>query len=346
MGAKRWVGIVFTPSWLRIACVEFVRSRSVVRQVYGLPLPVGCINEDSGTIEDSNTLQGALAGLSCLSPKRLSVGSVFLVVPQLLCYRSAFMASPALRSAPMDQLVAECVADLPGDRRSLIIDAYAHEPSVGDSRAVMVVAARRSAIEAYTRLFSGCLWSIGGITTGEIARFNRWRLQRPEMTSRVTLVCASDVDSRELSVWDNGVLTASDTRYWRKRSRLRGRNSMGTQDGVGDTPEMLVRDILACIDKQRSLGRPVESVLFGGALRKREDLHTAVSSTSGIPYDVSTGTLGPGHEGSPSALHRSRTACEDDGGLYDDAVGAIAPGISQMGVRWRRTENGLYQSYA
>jgi hypothetical protein len=346
MGTKLWLGIVFTPSWLRVACIQFARSPGLVRQVYGLPLPVGCINEDSGAIEDSNTLQAALASLPCMNPKQLGLGAVFLVVPQLLCYRTAFTASPALRHAPVDQLIAECVSDLPGDRSSLVVDAYAHEPSIGDHRSVMVVAARRSAIEAYTRLFAGCVWCLGGVTTGEIARFNRWTLQRPDVSARVVLVCTSDVDSRELSVWDRGVLTASDTRYWRQRSRIGGRASTGMQSGPGDNRDMLTRDILTVIEKQSNVGRPVESVLFGGTLRKREDLQLAVSRASGVPYDVSVDRLCASQTGSTNKSLQLESMPKEDNGLYDDAVGATAPKISQFLVRQRRKWNGLYQSYA
>ena len=347
MLGRRLLGIVFTPSWLRIAYVQLSMSRVPTVQTYSVPLPVGCINEDSGAIEDSNLLQQAMGSVPCINRRNLRQGGVFLVVPQLLCYRTAFVVPPERSSVSLQRLLDENIADLPGDRSSLLVDAYAHVPRPGESRAVMVLAARRAAIEAYTRLFGDDVWCIGGITTGEVARFNRWKVQYPEVGSKVVLVCGADAESRELSVWNRGVLTASDTRYWRPRGRVIGGARRGGVEHLSEQPETLVRDIMSILERQRNSGTQVECLCLGGAFREHKDLRERISMASSITCHVSTNRglfapiipLGTGGEDALSGE-------VGQSGLFDDAIGAIAPKMASLVRRKGRVADGRYQSCA
>jgi hypothetical protein len=346
MGTRRWLGIVFTPSWLRVAEVDVSRNKDLICQVYGVPLPVGCINEDSGLIEDSRTLQEAIESVPCIAPESCGDGRVFLVVPQLLCYRTACVVPSVLQNATIEQLLTHCSADLPGDRNSLIVDAYAHHPTPREERSVMIVAARRNAIEAYVRLFAGWVWCIGGITTGEVSRLNRWRLQRSDIASEIVLVCSSDVDFFELSVWDRGVLMASETQYRRQRTRRVSQPYGSSNANFDGAQEVVARDILSVLARQRDLGRPIARVLYGGALCERYELHAAVQNASGTPYDVSTGRGCLNVTGQKSRLDEGDAAPGSGRGLFDDAVGAVIPRLLSTRGRCRRKVNGLYQPYA
>jgi len=247
----------------------------------------------------------------------------------------------------LERLLDENVADLPGDRSSLVFDAYTNAPQPGEARAVMVLAARRVAIEAYTRLFGEDMWCIGGVTTGEVARFNRWNLQQPEVGERVVLVCGADSESRELSTWSRGVLTASDTRYWRYRGRVAGGAHQGVADYLGENNELLAQDIMASIERQRSAGEPVESVCLGGALRGRSNLRDRIKAASGVDCLLST-NRGLFVSAPSLGVVRSNESSEEasDSGLYDDAIGAIAPVIATLKGRKGRGSDGCYQSCA
>lgn len=337
MVARRLLGIVFTPSWVRVAFADLSKDCDSSVRVYGVPLPVGCINEDSGAVEDSSALEQAMRAVPCINRRYFRQGSVFLVVPQLLCYRTAFIVPAKYSSAPLQRLIEENVADLPGDRSSLIVSAYTHDPRRGEPQRVMVIAARRLAIEAYTRLFGGDAWCIGGITTGEVARFNRLRLHWSELDSKVALVCGADTESWELSVWNRGVLLASDTRYWRERDRAACGGKRVNVENLDEQFEHIARAIIKSIESQRDSLMPVECVCFGGLLRERKDLQERISAMSGVAHHTSTtGSLFAGATREDVGRDSMRSRAIDDNGLFDDAIGAIAPMMGALRGRWRR----------
>ena len=325
MGTRCLLGIVFTPSWLRVVHIKLSRRQVLSCAQHKEPLPVGCINEDTGAIEDFQALKAVMREMPCIESQSYGIGGVFMVVPQLLCYRSTAAVPVALRDAPVDRILAECISEVPGDREALIVSAHAHDCSKSSQRSIMVVAARRDAIEAYARLFTERLWSVGGITTGEVARFNRWIMQRPDTRDETVVVCSADVDSREVSVWDRGVLIESDARYTRRGSRMTARTQEAHGNAPADDVAAASRAIIDTIQRQEKCGRRVSRVLCGGDLCAQFDLHSAVSQTSGVVCEASSGRscLGVFAMASKSALDNLSIAPERQ--IFDDALGAVIP---------------------
>jgi Tfp pilus assembly PilM family ATPase len=63
-----YVGVSCSASWIK--AVEIEHRRGVVKQVkaHAVPLPLGCIDERFGNIEDSQSVRLALQGISLLTP--------------------------------------------------------------------------------------------------------------------------------------------------------------------------------------------------------------------------------------------------------------------------------------
>jgi hypothetical protein len=347
MAVRRLLGIVFTPSWLRVAQAEVSRDRTYSVRLFAVPLPVGCINEHSGAIEDSGMLQEAMHSIPSKFLQHGGSGDIFMVIPQLLCYRTSFIVPKRLEQASMREILAAHPVDLPGDRSSLIVDASAHPVGTNGDRAVMVLAARRSSLEAYARLFKEQECSLGGIITGEIARYNRWRLQWPGVSSRVALICSADTDSQELSLWDRGVLTASDTRYWYQREPSRLEGNVHAEKINGASTERLAQEITHMIDRARTVARPIEQILLGGALRNHKHLQELIHKSTGIQCETSQ------HVDNYMKLlqetdERSRYLMQglQEPGVFDDALGAIAPRVLSLHAKIRRWRDDSHQSYA
>jgi Tfp pilus assembly PilM family ATPase len=282
---------------------------------------MGCINEYSGELQDISRVRGLLeVALGCdlrdFGPKE-----IFFAVPQSLAYRTAFEVPADLQRASIDELLATYAAKLPGDLDSLVVDAYAHEPDFVNRRSVMILAARRNAIETYARLLEGREWLIGGITTAEIARFNLWNTFQPEVATQVVFVCSADNHSRELSLWDRGVLVASDTRCWLQGDKV---------------SEDLAKDIKQLSAQHSRTGSPPESVLLGGALCELIELQDRIRSDCGINCWVSQPLL--------RAIQTTRGQNYDHNNirLMEDAVGVIAPKLRTPGAAYRKRRHGVY----
>jgi hypothetical protein len=339
MATRSILGLVFSPSWLRVAHAEMSSSRHYSVRLFGVPLPVGCINESSGAIEDSATLRDVLHTLPQRPLNQVREGGVFLVIPQLLCYRTSFVVPAELAKAPVAEIIKSYPIDLPGDRTSLIFDGYAHGVNLDGPRSVMVIAARRSSLQSYCRLFEDLQWCLGGITTGEIARYNRWRLQCPKLDSQVALVCSADIDSRELSLWDRGVLVASDTRHWYQRAQNRLTRSLGAKKAIDtrnciDVPtDQLAREVAEMIKRAVTLTRPIERILCCGILSNHPQFQEVVQGLTDIRCETSQG------------VNRYMTVSADTGegsgfrvqdsqglGIFDDVLGAIAHRVGSQHV--------------
>jgi hypothetical protein len=344
MASRHLVSIAFTPSWLRVAHIEVSTPRavklrgSVARRhsvdLHEVPLPVGCINRNSGAIEDLSALQDAMKVSGSLYLHERRCLELFVVIPQMLCYRAFFAVPADLACASLKDVLVQYPLELPGDRSMLVTAAHAHAPCKDRTRSAMVLAARSSALEEYVRLFQGLEWSLSGITTGEIARYNRWHLQRPGISSQVVLMCSSDTDSYELSVWDCGVLIASESRRFEQGERARGPgNAVGSQP-LGAHREQLAHDISALIDRYRELERPIEVIVFGGGLSRERELLDSLSGSSGASCEVSCEV-----DRYMQILDRSATGCGPGLrnttalGLFDDAIGAIAPRMLSVNAK-------------
>ncbi len=316
--------IEFTPSWLLAAQVELYRGRSLGLQLSRVPLPAGCINEHSGVIEDPSKLKAALIGVKDLSWDKLGVGAVSLIVPPLLCFRSSFCVPERFREASTDRILSDCPLELPGNRDALIVAAHSHDPKEANDRMLMLIAARQSVIADYVGLFAGYEWAIDVITIGEISRFNRYALYRSQLKREVALVCSCNDDFYEFSVWDRGVLVASDTR---KRSR--------TKRHEYDLDEIPLNSaILKIIERQRASELPITFVLFGGGLRGCHELQGAISAATKVTcgrspemesiFNLETALA-------PEAAYMSAS------GLLDDLTGVVMQSQrSQIGRRRSR----------
>jgi hypothetical protein len=328
MVARRVVGIVFTPSWLRVAQAEMSRDRVYAVRLDAVPLPVGCINENSGALEDSEMLRDVIHSIPGTVLHHREDGEIFVVIPQLLCYRTSFVAPAGFAQASIKEILAAHPIELPGDRSSLVVDASAHAVSIAGARAVMVMAARRSSVEAYARLFKDREWCLGGMTTGEIARYNRWRLQCRSLSSDVALVCSADIDSQELSLWDRGVLIASDTRCWYQRERRSFDGNVDTEKPLGATTDRIAKAVANMIERANAVARPITQILFGGSLTNLRQLHERVHRLTGIQYEVSQRVDRYMKITQPTDdLCGLRIQGAQEQGLFDDALGAIAPQI-------------------
>jgi hypothetical protein len=346
MAARRLLGIVFTPSWLRVAQAEMSKDRAYSVRLFAVPLPVGCINEQSGAIEDSGMLQAVMRSIPTGALHCGGYGEIFMAVPQLLCYRTSFVVAPGLAQASMREILAAHLNDVPGDRSSLVVDASAHEVAAGGVRTMMVLAARRTSLEAYVRLFQDREWCLGGITTGEIARYNRWTLQSRGLSCRVALICSADTDSQEFSVWDRGILIASDTHYSYQRERGRLDGNVITGRSIDAQIDQIAQQVTKMIERTRTAARPIENILLGGALRNHPQLHESIHRLTGIPCEASQQI-----DRYMKILHETeKNSCflmqeKSELGFFDDALGTIAPRVFSQQARrngWRDDSNQSY----
>lgn len=340
MAARRLLGIVFTPSWLRVAQAELFRGSVYLVSLHAASLPVGCIHDNSGILENYGVLYDLLQSIPLTSLHSRRGVEISLVIPQPLCFRVAFSVPTGLEHAPIEEIIAAYPIDLPGDPASLVVDSCAHSVGVKGARSVMVMAARRSSIESYARLFKDREWCLNSITTGEVARYNRWRLQYPAINSQVALICSLDANSYEFSLWDRGVLLASDTRYWSQHERSH-RDVVTQEEKDSDVAsDQIAREIIKMIERARSTTKPVELILLGGELRHYSSLCESLYQSTGIPCA----------KAAPVERYMMITKETVDGGsvgingvqeigLFDDALGAIAPRIfarhtSKSGVKY------------
>lgn len=324
MKPASYTSIAFTPSWLVAAHVELARGGRMRMELYRVPLPAGCINDHSGIIEDYSKLKAALVGLAGLNWDLLGVGEVSIILPPFLCYHTVFSVPGHLKQASTDAILAEYPLELPGDRDSLIVAAHSHEPDQLQDRTVMLVAARQSVIADYVRLFAGYEWAIDVVTTGEVARFNRCALDRSRLKGEVALVCSCNDDHYEFSVWDRGVLVASNT-----RRRDRAERSEDDLNGVS-----LSSEVLAILRREDLSKRPITVVLLCGALRGCRKLQSEISEASEVSCLVS-----PDIE----SICKLETALTPEqanmsaSGVFDDVTGvALKKQLNDLGCRGLR----------
>lgn len=342
MGTKHFFGIEFSSSWIRVASARATKAGTISVRVSRVPLQAGSINESSGAIEDSAKLRDALRwGLSVIDGQR-GVGALSIVVPSPLCYSTSFFAPGYLRHATHSELKVAYPVDLPGDSASLLVDLHAGQPNSHGERSVMLLAARRSAIEGYMRLFEGREWLIGVITTGAVARFNRWKLQHDTVSSQVALICSTDADARELSVWDRGVLVASESRGWGNRSRAWVSESARGSSRDAERTAAVASEIVTIIKQRSQTERPIECVLFGGGLRTCRQLHEQIARATGILCEASAAVVAVqsmelSSSISPSAKCQIHSHEQDtDRGEFDDVIGSLAPTIVALRAKKRR----------
>lgn len=346
MAARRLLGIVFTPSWFRVAQAELLRGQVYSVSLYAVPLPVGCIHENSGVVEDSETLRKVMQSTPVKWIHHGLGVEISVVIPQVCCYRAAFVVPTGLEHASMKDILASYPLDLPGDSGSLVVDSSAHAVSTNGERSVMVLAARRSSLETYAQLFKGREWCLSGITTGEIARYNLWRLQYPELDTQVVLVCSADTDSQEFSMWNRGVLVASDTRYRYQRARSQSDCDSGAGEIFDTATDQLEQELIRMIERAQITGRPIERILLGGALRHDLHLQERLGRLTRIPSENSTRVdrymrigreIGDGCSFEVDGAHKV--------GLFDDVLGAIAPSVFSLHAKKIRGRDDRHQPY-
>ncbi|MFO0415699.1 MAG: hypothetical protein ACK5Y6_00285 [Pseudomonadota bacterium] len=335
MFTRALVALAISAAEARVVKVVLRRGSVAVSSAYSVPLPVGCLDEGTGRVEDPLRLADALRGIPLFNGEERSPKLVHLVVPKQLCFTNTITAPASAWRLSSGAFLHKYRAALPGDPAALIVDLHREAVTDGGARRVMLVAAKRDALAGYIRVVAGLDHEVTSVTTGEIARYNLAYAGDPEVAKRCAFIAALEVGRAEVAIWDRGLLVASDDLSVAEASFEAGFNiaQLARSEGYAARGQRLFGELRRAVRRGIALGFGSDLITLTGALKG--SLPVSDGSTGGTTLE--------GLELRAADAQRVfksgglvEVGARVAGGEFDDALGALLPFTTpNSGIRWR-----------
>jgi hypothetical protein len=331
MFSRALVALAISATEARVVKVVLRRGRVAVSSAYSVPLPVGCLDEATGRVEDPLRLTEALRGIPLFNGEERSPKLVHLVVPRQLCFTNTISAPASAWKLSSGAFLHKYRAALPGDPAALIVDLHREAVTDGGARRVMLVAAKREALASYIRVVAALDHEVTSVTTGEIARYNLVYASEVDVAKRCVFIAALETSRSEVAIWDRGLLVASDDLYGDK-ARLNRAEPIASE-GYAARTQRLVGELRRAVRRGLGLGFGSDLIWLSGALKSPIALESGAASDG----------LFEGLESRATRIERVFKSAGVDGvsariagGEFDDALGALLPFTTpNSGIRWR-----------
>jgi len=324
------IGVSCSPSGIKAVQV-YHRGGVVVRtQAQAVPLPLGCIHERSGDIEDSHALQTAIQGIPLLSPRLIQACRVSIALPQACSYTATWDVAGLGRVLTPEEIRQRCDLELPGRLSSLCIDAHQQINGVGGSVRVMLVAVRRDVVERYRRIFSGERRHIVRVTTDDISRYNSALSADSSIYDQKVLLVWFGKRRVELAVWDRGFRVAHCSLGLDRTASPHSNYQQAKQALNAATAPLndLLREAALSVDKliseERGRSKPVDRIVLHGM--RAEDRLNRAAFEAVLDGQASLTWLTPA-VACTADLSAVSVAAGSQGALddFEDALGAVIP---------------------
>jgi hypothetical protein len=337
------LGVSCSPSWVKVTRVVPGGGPLPSYSCYSAPLPVGCIDERSGRVEDSRRCVQALEVVPVLRPGRLHYCRISLALPRVCSYTISWRVEGLGRPLRFDEIRDRYACQLPGKQDALCIDIHQRlDPSSGDAR-VMLVAVRRDLLESYLRLLMHPRCHVVCVTTEEIARFNLAVQSDYGLYDQNILVARLDKEHAEISHWDQGILMGgcvvesqqaalgfgSESRLEQYPHPLRH-----TKEVKKPTAE-LVATVQGMLAEGVERGRRIDKVVVCGPAKADAETRQLLQAALAAECSMQWVEI-PRYE--DEVMPHGALSCgrDSESGWYDEAIGALVTerAHSQIDNRW------------
>jgi hypothetical protein len=328
--------ISFSARLVRIVIASERHRGDLKLATYLLNLPKGCINEVTGEVEDPSFILRFLESINIsqqLKPRSLLSlkPEITIILPSSTCYHLTMPVDESDKTLDTPALVKRYAKSLPGDSTKLISSGYASPKALSfrATRELSLFAARECAVLGYTRLLGDNICQIQSVIPPQVACFNRILLERSEVISDCILNLDSSSQGDEITLWDSGLIVASESRTEIKE-RLHGDSSKRVGvEFIGEQPETKAKEVQRFLAKPELLGRSPSEVIITGEHLKKEDLVKRLGDLLRVPVrqTLNRGTL-PGYRVS----FDSNESVSLNSEVFADLLGLIAPKYREINL--------------
>jgi hypothetical protein len=328
--------ISFSATLVRIVIASERHRGDLKLATYLLNLPKGCINEVTGEVEDPSFILRFLESINIsqqLKPRSLLSlkPEITIILPTSTCYHLTIPVDESDKTLDTQELVKRYSKSLPGDATKLISSGYANPKALSfrAKRELSIFAARECAVLGYTRLLGENICQIQSVIPPQVACFNRILLERSEVISDCILNLDTTLQRHEITLWDSGVIVASENRAEIK-DRLHGDSSKRVGvEFIGEQPEIKAKDVLRFLAKPELVGRSPSEVIITGGDAKIEDLVKRLGDLLRLPVSQS---LNQGILAGYRVSFNSNESVTVISEVFADLLGVITPKYREINL--------------